>query len=163
MCVVNNYSKDYVFLYKNLDPAIQKQINWHGTRISINKLIPEPHLTFFLDNFGNKDKMAKYLTEHPDFNLIEICDANLKLINLANCDIEIDENAKTRNCNTDCWKPFYKIIIEEGPFIEFNSRIDSLVSEPRSGGKKSKKRKSKKSKKSKKRRKYTKKCNKYLL
>jgi hypothetical protein len=151
MCVVNNYSKDYVFLYKNLDPAIQKQINWHGTRIIINKLIPEPHLTFFLDNFGNKAVMAEYLKANPDFNLIEICDANLKLINLANCDIEINENAKTRNCNTDCWKPFYKIIIEEGPFIEFNSIIDSLVSKPtRLGGKKSKKSKSKKSKKIKK-------------
>jgi hypothetical protein len=138
MCVVRNYSKDYVFLYKNLDPAIQKKINWHGTRISINKLIPEPHLTFFLDNFGNKAVMAEYLKANPDFNLIEICDANLKLIDLANCD-EPKPDAISRNCNTDCWKPFYKIIIEEEPFKEFNSIIDSLVSEPRSGGKKSKK------------------------
>lgn len=154
MCVVNNYSKDYVFLYKNLDPAIQKQINWHGARIIINKLIPEPHLTFFLDNFGNKAVMAEYLKANPDFNLIEICDANLKLINLANCDIEINKDATTRNCDTHCWKPFYKIIIEDVPFVEFNSIIDSLISKPRKGGKKSKKRKSKKSKK---RRKYTKK------
>jgi len=156
MCVVADYSKDYVFLYKNLKPEIQRKIDSRGnSNFTINDdLIAKPHLTFFLDNFGNKAVMAEYLKANPDFNLIEICDANLKLIDLANCDIVINENATTRNCNTHCWKPFYKIIIEEEPFKEFNSIIDSLVSEPRSGGKKSKKRKSKKSKK---RRKYTKK------
>ena len=200
MCVVNNYSKDYVFLYKNLDPEMKRKIDSQGNsnftingyldietqrlkdsfgngKFTIDDLNTNPRLNFlkanfdFLKaNFDNKEEMAKYLTEHPDFNLIEICDANLKLINLANCD-EPKPDAISINCNTNCWKPFYKIIIEEGPFIEFNSIIDSLVSKPtRLGGKKSKKSKSKKSKKSKKikkskksKKRKSKKCNKYLL
>jgi hypothetical protein len=135
MCFLDNYSNNYTFIYNNLTAQQKHDLKKNKFEIT-NELIGEKHLDYLLTYYKKTNeeqiKIKKQVDEYIRKNLsnfIEICNPELKFIDLMNCDKEIEKFEKTSLgiCNSSCWKPFYKAIVSEKPFIELKTNIKPKV------------------------------------
>jgi hypothetical protein len=127
MCKIDDYSNKYSFLYNSLSKEQQKNIEWtslHGFEIT-DKLIEKRHLDYLKDNFEKKELIDSYIKENLN-SVIEECNPNLHIVNLANCGDKL-KNANCRGCNQCCWTPFYKTITKEEPFVKLREDLKTIV------------------------------------
>lgn len=136
MCFLDNYSNNYTFIYNNLTAQQKDDLKKNNFEIT-NKLIGKEHLSYLLTYYKKTNeeqiKIKNQVDEYVKNNLsdfIEICNPELKFIDLMNCDKEIENFNKKSGlgiCNSNCWKPFYKDIVSEEPFITLKTNIKPKV------------------------------------
>jgi hypothetical protein len=156
MCFIDDYSNVYIFLYENL--TLEQKIlitNEQNSRehkyarymnslkeedFEITKeLIGEENLKYFLQYYTSpkeeqvkkKDDLNRYIKENLS-NIIEICNPTLEFTDLMNCDEKVDmkNSIGLGLCNQYCWKPFYKKIVKDKPFIELKNGLSLKIGIP---------------------------------